>query len=114
MAISYQDVSEDLRRIFLSGRLDTQGAEEIAQQFLALSTSGNRRVVVDFTEVSFLASTGIRLLVANANALRKLGGLMVLVVGENSTVPRTLAAVGLDTLLPMFRDFTEADAVLRQ
>lgn len=114
MAIAYEDVSADLRRIILSGRLDTVGVEEIAQQFAALSGSGKRHVVVDFTEVSFLASTGIRMLVSSANALRKQGGRMVLVVGDKSSVPRSLAAVGLDTLLPIFRDFAEAQAILRQ
>ena len=109
MPISHEDVSENLRRIALTGRLDSRGTDEIAVTFAALSTAGQRRVVVDLTGINFLASIGIRALLGNAKALQQKGGRMVLFVGGNAAVMKTLAATGIDTLIPMYADAAEAE-----
>jgi anti-anti-sigma factor len=109
MAITHEDVSDSFRRIALSGRLDGRGTEEIAAKFAALSTAGKQRVVVDLTGVSFLASIGIRALITSAKALQRNGGRMVLFVGGNPAVTKTLEATGIDVLIPMFADAAEAE-----
>ena len=58
MAIRFEDQNEDLRRIVLSGRLDTAGSEEIARQFAELTRS-SKGVVVYLSEVKFLSSMAI-------------------------------------------------------
>jgi anti-sigma B factor antagonist len=108
MAITHEDVSESFRRIALTGRLDGRGTEEIATKFAALSTA-KHRVVVDLTGISFLASIGIRELISNAKALQQKGGRMVLFVGGNPAVTKTLEATGIDALIPMFADAAEAE-----
>lgn len=109
MAITYEDVGESFRRIALSGRLDGRGTEEIAAKFAALVTAASHRVVVDLTETSFLASIGIRALVSGAKALQQSGGRMVLFVGGNPAVTKTLEATGIDALIPMYADGAEAE-----
>lgn len=109
MDIDYQDVNEDFRRISLSGRLDIEGTDAIATKFATLAASAQRRVVVDLTNVSFLASIGIRALIANAKALQQRGGRMVLLVKDDDAVARSLEATGIESLLPMFTDPQEAD-----
>ena len=109
MTISHQDITENLRRISMSGRLDIAGTDEIATKLAALSASARRRVIVDLSAVSFLASIGIRSLIANAKALQQRGGKMVLFVGDNATITMTLETTGIDTLIPMFADAAEAE-----
>jgi anti-anti-sigma factor len=109
MAIEYQDLNENLRRISISERLDVAGTEAIAVKFAALAASSPRRVLVDLTGVSFLASMGIRALVTNAKAQQLRGGRLVLFVGANSAVAKTLETTGIDTLIPMFTDAAEAE-----
>lgn len=109
MTISFQDINENLRRISISGRLDIAGTDEIATKFSALAASAKRRVIVNLSTVSFLASIGIRALIANAKALQQRGGKMVLFVGENSAVTMTLETTGIDALIPMFADASEAE-----
>ncbi len=112
MAVSHQDLGNDLRHIILSGRLDIQGTDEIASRFAELATLDARYVIVDFTQVAFLASIGIRALIASAKALHKQGGRMAIVVGNNASVFRTLDAVGIDALVRVFRELDEAKNVL--
>ena len=107
--ISFEDVNENFRRISLSGRLDIPGTDAIALQFTALAVATQQRVVVNLSAISFLASIGIRALITNAKALQQRGGKMVLFVGDNAAVTKTLEATGIDTLIPMFVDAALAD-----
>jgi anti-anti-sigma factor len=109
MPISIMDVNEKLRRISLTGRLDILGTEKIVIKFAEAATSAGRRVVVDMTAVSFLGSIGIRALISNAKAAAANGGRMVLFVGVNETVTKTLQTTGIDALIPVFADATEAE-----
>lgn len=113
MPIQFEDSSDELRRIFISGRLDIPGTSEIETKFAAMSASGKRQLVVDLTAVDFLASIGIRAIIANAKAQQKRGGRMVLFVGDNVTVAKTLAATGIDALVPMFTDRLDAERAAR-
>ena len=112
MAIRYEDVNEDIRRIFLSGRLDTAGSEQIATEFATLAGSAKRGVVVDLSDVTFLSSMGIRALVASAKAQQAKGGRVVLHVAGNEVVGRTLEATGIAELIPTFEDAADAERAL--
>ncbi len=112
MEISCEDISPNLRRIALSGRMDILGTDKIAPQFAAYATDGARNIVVDFTGVTFLASIGIRALISNAKALHKLGGRMAVVVGDNAAVARTLDATGIDVLLQIHTTLDDAAKAL--
>jgi len=108
MAINFEDINDSFRRIKLSGRLDMPGTEAISLKFTNLAASSARRVVVDLTEVSFLASIGIREFITNAKAQQLRGGRLVLFVGDNAGVAKTLQVTGIDALIPMFTDLAEA------
>lgn len=112
MAVTHEDVNGSLRRIILSGRLDIQGTEDMSAEFAALSTDIKRNVIVDFTKVTFLASIGIRALISNAKAQHKLGGRMALVVGDNTSVSKTLESTGIDVLLQMYKNSHDAETAL--
>jgi anti-anti-sigma factor len=108
MNIDFVDLNDSVRSISLSGRMDILGTDTIATKFAALSTTANRRVIVDLTQVDFLASIGIRALISNAKSLQQRGGKMVLFVGANDIVSKTLQTTGIDALIPMFGDMDEA------
>jgi len=112
MAIQYEDVNDDIRRIFLRGRLDTAGSEQIVAEFATLAESAKRGVVVNLSDVTFLSSMGIRALIASAKAQQAKGGRMVLNVAGNDVVARTLEATGIDELIPTFEDEDEAERAL--
>ena len=113
MAISYEDISADLCRIMLSGRLDFQGVEDVLGKFEELlATSAAPNVVVDLSDAVLICSIGIRALILNAKALEQSGRHMLLVMQNDSMVSKTLNSVGIDTLLPVFTSISEAEASL--
>lgn len=113
MGIRYEDVNDGVRRIHLSGRLDTGGSEQIAGEFAELADSADKGVVVHLSEVTFLSSMGIRALIAAAKARQAKGGRIVLHVDGNDVVVRTLEATGVDELIPVYDDEDEAAQAAR-
>lgn len=111
--VSSKDITTALRLITVSERLDLQGTEKVEQAFLALTKTGEQNIVVDISEVTFLSSVGIRMLIASGKALKETGGRMVLVVGHNAAAIKTLKMTCVDAILPMFERFAEAEAALK-
>ena len=112
MAIRFEDLNEGLRRIVLSGRLDTAGSEQIAPQFAELTESAKGGVVVYLSEVRFLSSMAIGVLVTGAKVVQAKGSRMVLHVAGNDVVIRTLEATGINELIPTFQDSLDAEKAL--
>jgi anti-anti-sigma factor len=64
--------------IELSGSLDLAGVREIETQFLAHTTTTTRSVVIDFSQVTFLASYGMRMIFDAVRALSQNGKKLVI------------------------------------
>ena len=109
MSISYDDVGDNLRRIVISGRLDTPGTNSVASQLVELTAAPGTAVVIDLSAVNFLASIGIRALISSARAVQQHGGKMALVARKGSTVVMSLEATGVDQLIPVFNDTLDAE-----
>ena len=108
MSISHTDVG-DVRRISISGRLDVDGTNSVASQLIELAQAPKKGVVVDLSPLKFLASIGIRALIASATEVKARGGKMVLVVKTGSTVMMSIKATGVDQLVPVFADISDAE-----
>ena len=109
MSINYKDVGENLRRIVISGRLDIPGTDSVASQLAELTAAPKKGVVIDLCSLKFLASIGIRALITSAKAVQQRGGKMVLLVDDGSTVGMSLEATGVDELIPVFRNDSDAE-----
>jgi anti-anti-sigma factor len=68
--------------------------------------------MVDMSEVSFVASIGMRTLLSSAKALAKKGGKMVL-LNPVGPVWDSLSTAGIDALVPIHADRDAAIADLR-
>ncbi len=99
-----------ITRIVLSGDLDARGSGEIDVQFSAVAAS-RPKVVVDLTQVAFLASIGIRTLMLAAKANNRKGGKLVL-LDPSDAVHKVLRTSGADTVLPVVRGLDSALAAV--
>jgi anti-anti-sigma factor len=97
-----------ISKIALEGRLDAAGTAAIESQFSAHCAS-KPNVIVDLSKVGFLASIGIRLLVAGAQAQTKIGGKMV-IMRPDEVARRILKTTGIDKLLPVYENERDAAA----
>lgn len=110
MNITTTELPGDIVCVALEGRLDAAAADAIGTRFTAATAAQGRAVVVDLAAVSFIASLGIRLLIANARALSQKGVTMVL-FGAGEQVADVLHDAAIDQLIPCVQ--TQDDAVAR-
>lgn len=99
-----------LTRIALKGQLDTAGVDRVEVRVLALLGRGGD-AVIDLSEVTFLASLGIRLLVSVAKVLDRRGKRLVL-VAPRPIVDEALRHSSIDDLIPVAPDADSARALL--
>ena len=71
MQLESSTLPDDIVRLRLSGRLDVAGVQAINDQFAFATTTRKAKIIVDLSEVSFLASIGIRMLLASAQSSDK-------------------------------------------
>ncbi|MBC7878967.1 MAG: STAS domain-containing protein [Anaerolineales bacterium] len=111
MKISYSELDNNINLIKLSGELDMIGTGEIETKFVGYCAGEKVRVVVDLSEVTFLASIGIRLLILTAKSLATRGGKMVL-LNPTPDVYNVLDMTGVPEIIPIHSTFESAEAVL--
>jgi anti-sigma B factor antagonist len=90
--------------VTMVGRLDIAGAEVVALPLATLSGSKSA-LFVDMAGVTFVASIGLRHLVAAAKAMGRRGGRLVL-LNPTEAVAEVITTSGLADLLRIERDET--------
>ena len=110
MEITVSDFGETAKKVTLIGKLDIVGADKIGLPLAAVA--GTRTdLVIDMTDVDFIASIGIRQLVMAAKAVSRGAGKLVL-LDPKPMVTEVLLVSGLQDILPIVRSEDEARAAL--
>jgi len=107
MQLDSEMLDHGIIKVNLSGRLDILGAQAIDMKFHALTATQSAPFLVDISDVSFLASLGMRTLLSSAKAVAMRGGLMVL-YNPQPEVLDALEVAGVSDLIPVFHDYQEA------
>ena len=110
MDIAVETLDQDTARIFLTGRLDISGSQEIEVRFAA-AAAARRFLVVDLSGVGFLASIGVRTLFSKAKMMQGRGGRMV-ITAPQANVAHVLELTGVPQLISIFPDLDAARAHL--
>ena len=113
MIMHYTELGKGLRLVKLHGRLDMVGANEIESEFAASCAADHTTVLVDLSDVEFLTSFGMRLLVSNAKTVAERGGRMV-VAGPSPHVKDTLDVSGVSSIIPIYESVASARSALHQ
>ncbi len=110
MQLDYSEMN-DIRFIKLIGKLDSAGYNQVDLKFTSHCSGTNVRVIVDLSEVDFLASIGIRMLTMNAKSLSSRNGKLVL-LNPTTEVKNVLDMTGISPIIPIYMDFESAKAAL--
>jgi anti-sigma B factor antagonist len=92
----------------LAGRLDTANVNELEAQFTTGIMPKAQNTIVDLSNVSFIASLGIRMLLTTARGLANRGAKFVM-FGANPAVMEIFETTALSDIIPILT--TEADAM---
>ena len=111
MEMHVEEPDGDINRVRLVGRMDYAGATEIDARFMELA-GREKFLLVDLSQVNFLASMGIRTLIMAAKSLNQRGGKMILFSPE-MMVAKVLKTSGTDILIPVYYDHLLARMALQ-
>lgn len=112
MQMQVGNAGEEILNVSLNGRLDTPGVDQIETQLTAHLVPRGARAILDLSQVTFLASGGIRMFITIAKSLARKGGKLVL-YGAQPLVAQVLEATSLSDIVPVRADAASAFAVAR-
>jgi anti-sigma B factor antagonist len=104
--------SDGIRMLDVAGELDLATAVELCARVDAARGAGQRRLLVDLTQLEFCDSSGLRALFGAAEEVLASAGRVVLVPPADGAVARLFALIGADELLPLRPSAAEALATL--
>jgi len=109
MKLDVASIENGITKVSLSGRLDMEGALNIDYEFNEIAKE-NKNILIDLSEVTFIASLGVHTLVTGAAATINNGGKMVL-LNPQPNVEKVLRTCGVDTIMPISHDVTAVAAI---
>lgn len=107
MEIKIEEIEDGITVIRLSGRMDADGVREIDDQFAAVTAVAAGKMIVDLSEVLFLASIGVRILLSAYRAQVNRGGELVLAAAQ-PMVFEVLDKTGIQAFVELYDDIESA------
>lgn len=107
MTMDISSVGKRYVKVTFAGRLDTPGVDSIETRFLASLVPNGSNAIVDMSQVDFISSIGIRMLVSAARSLR-LRQAVLAMYGLQEQVGQVFEFAAIQQLIPICK--TEADA----
>jgi anti-anti-sigma factor len=95
-------------KVVLTGRLDTANVNQVETSFIAGTVPKGQHTMIDLTEVTFIASLGIRMLLSAARVLTRRGAKFVM-YGPTPAVLDIIETTALSEIIPVLD--TEAAAL---
>jgi anti-sigma B factor antagonist len=105
--VQVTSLDNDVWSVTPQGRIDSVGARTLEDTFAGLLAEGHARVVVDFSDVPYMASAGLRVLMIYLKRAKTMNG-DVRLAAVNDRVRETLRLSGLDTLFTVHPTVDEA------
>ena len=87
--------------VSIEGNLDTTTSTDALDHISGLMDGGESKILVDFTAVDFVASSGLRILLVTAKRLKSEGG-SLRICGLNESVNEVFEMSGFSTILNVF------------
>jgi anti-sigma B factor antagonist len=111
MELQYSELDHKISMVKLIGKLDIVGVNEIETRFAGYCAGDGVCMLVDLSEVDFLASIGIRLLTLNGKSVASRGGKMAL-FNPLPEVEHVLDVTGIPAIIPIYSDLEYAKTAL--
>ncbi len=95
------------RQIGLTGRLDGTTMQQLERTFLELVEAGHHVIVFDLTELEYISSAGLRVMLLSLKKTKAAGGKTAL-FGLNENVKEVFDISGFSQIFSIFNSETEA------
>jgi anti-sigma B factor antagonist len=101
------EARDDRHVVSVGGEIDLFTAPDLKQRLLELIDSGQRHIVIDLSETTFLDSTALGVLIGALKRLRAHDGELV-IVNRDQSIAKTFEITGLDQIFTIRPTIAEA------
>lgn len=102
-----QKSTDDITILELSGRLDTRTSPDLETMVLEIIDNEQVRLLMDFSDLDYINSTGLRILVMAFQRLSRTGGQLA-ICGVKDYIFEIFDISGYNKLFPLFPDQNKA------
>jgi anti-sigma B factor antagonist len=102
-----QKTADNITILELSGRLDTRTSPDLETRVLEILDAGHRRLLMDFSDLDYINSTGLRILVMAFQRLSQEGGQLA-VCGVKDYIFEIFDISGYNKLFPLYANQSDA------
>jgi anti-anti-sigma factor len=99
----------EVKIIGLRGRLDTETSPSVEKRLMNLMDQGERRLVFDFSELTYISSSGLRVLIEVVRNLQKTNGKLAL-AALSDHVHEIIKIAGFTSIFSIYPTCDEAVA----
>ncbi len=111
MQMEIGEMGDNLRKVTLTGRLDTPGVLAIEPRFVTGLVPGGKNAIVDLSRVDFIGSMGIRMFISVARTLKDKQAKLAF-YSPQPLVNDALNSASLSQIVPICPDAAQALAVV--
>ena len=112
MELYYHGTDGDVLILRADGGLDSSNAEELVSELSRLVEAGARKLIVDCSQLGFISSYGVSVLVRLHKKLAERGG-QVKLAAVDSRIARFLDVAGLARVFQLYPNVDEARVAFR-
>ncbi len=105
--VDYEVASAEVGIVILEGEVDIYSAPEFKEVLVTGIEGGAKRVIVDLSQVTFIDSTALGVLVSGAKRVRPRNGNLDIVCTDENII-RIFEITGLDRIFGMYSSRSEA------
>ena len=98
---------EDYLVIEFDGRLDAVTADEVEVQINDLINRGNKNIILDFVNLTFISSLGLRVVLATLKKIKALSG-KLRVCNMNEEITEVFDISGFNSIFSIFETLDKA------
>ena len=102
-----KNMEGEILTVKLIGRLDTNASMEFEQEVEKSINSNSKNMIIDFSDLEYICSSGLRVIIQAAKKLKSLQGELVLCSMEDY-IQEVFEISGFDTFLKIFPSKEEA------
>jgi anti-sigma B factor antagonist len=106
-SVGYLKPSDEVGVVVLQGEIDIYSAPQFKEVLVNGIEDGAKRVIVDLTDVTFIDSTALGVLVSGAKRVRPRNGTLDIVCSDENII-RIFEITGLDRIFGIYPSRAEA------
>jgi anti-anti-sigma factor len=102
-----EEIQDGINIYRLKGRLDSNTSKRLEEKLFQAIVDGSKRMIVDFTDLNYISSSGLRVILKANKALQRKDGRIIL-CSMQKYVKETFEIVGIDSFVPTLDTMDDA------